>query len=527
MPVHNNELLDDPLIFDEQISFGGGMNSNDRPNSLAPNEAQLILNGRLFSNERCKKRIGHSLLATVTAAQAIQGMKHFKTPTVEKLLIACNAQMKSFDGVVVSGAIGTYVPTAGAQVHMAQLADLMLLVDGVQNVYSWDGAAFTQITGVNTPGAGYKYIVPHTERVFVLNYNNPVASSAVLDQVHACDLLDPTAGHWQNQFSFRVGGDGKPITGACPWFQFNLAVFKLNRIYVVNADPTATSAGDWTINKTSDSIGCCAHRTAVQCNDVIAFLSYKEGVRLLTPTLTNDGRFSVSDPISKKIQDWIERINWAFVQNSSAVFRNNTYRLSVPIDASQVPNYTLVYNFLNKAWEGPWSIGARCSEITEFNSDLKLVLGMDTGKLLVNNDYKGEQNLVAADFQDDGADYDFDVLSRSMNFRELKNPKTGDYCELELENLEDSGENTSASAILDEDTENEVKEDFEVETVDLPVDLPFDLKKVGIDRYAGDLMQFGPFREMAIKIHNTKGNCGMRSMNLAGYLDTVEKELTP
>jgi len=527
MPVHNNEILDDPLIFDEQVSFRGGQNSNDLPNALSREEAQLILNGRLFSNGRCKKRIGHGLYASVTANQFIQGMRHFKTPSIEKLLIACNAQMKTFDGAAVSAALATYTPTAGSQVEMAQLVSQMLIVDGSQNVYSWNGTGFTELTGAGTPGAGYKYIVEHTNRAFVFCYNNPNPAAAVLDQVHASDILDASVGHWQNQFSFRVGGDGKAITAACPWFQFNIAVFKLNGIWVVNADPTKTTAAEWTINDTNGSIGCVAHRSAVQCEDVIAFLAYKDGVRLLMPTLTNDGRFSVSEPISNKIQDWIERINWPFAHRSSAVYRNNTYRLSVPIDNSQVPNYTLVYNFLNKAWEGVWSIAARCSEITEFNSELKLVLGMDSGKLLVNNDYKGEQNLVAADFQDDGVDYDFDVLSREMDFREPKNPKTGDYCELELEHLQESGEQTQATAILDEDTESEVKSDFEVETVDLPINLPFDLRHVGLNRYAGDLMQYGQFRRIAIKIHNTAGNCGVRSISLAGFLDTMEKEITP
>ena len=101
MPVYNNELKDDPLVFAEQKDFSGGQNSAGKPADLAPNECQLIQNGDILRNGKLRKRVGHSSLGALSAGNPVQGMGYMSTATIQQLLMACNGAMFSYNGSAI------------------------------------------------------------------------------------------------------------------------------------------------------------------------------------------------------------------------------------------------------------------------------------------------------------------------------------------------------------------------------------------------------------------------------------------
>jgi hypothetical protein len=60
-------------------------------------------------------------------------------------------------------------------------------------------------------------------------------------------------------------------------------------------------------------------------------------------------------PLSDQIQNIVDEIDQAYWSGACATYYANRYIISVPVEGGDGTNQrTLVYNFLNKAWEGYW-----------------------------------------------------------------------------------------------------------------------------------------------------------------------------
>ena len=148
MPLVYNDGIDDPLLFDAQSSFLGGMVSNTRVNLLTPDQAALLQDVEVEQNGRLRTRRGfrdHGSLATVSGSGTPQGLHWFDSAQSQCLVAMVGGSIYSMDSTgawqpVHSGAVGS----AGEAAYMAQVNDRLFAVSGdTKRPTHWGGSDLT------------------------------------------------------------------------------------------------------------------------------------------------------------------------------------------------------------------------------------------------------------------------------------------------------------------------------------------------------------------------------------------------
>ena len=293
------------------------------------------------------------------------------------------------------------------------------------------GATYTAGTLSATGGGGSSFAGTYTvdgsgkiDSVTITNAGSGYTSLPTIVISHAGDgnavitpaieaIFDGTG-----NLPFKVGL-GDPVTGLASWVGFNLVVFCKNSCYVVDtggvpaASGTAPKTSDYTIRTISATTGCVSHGSIAQVGEDLFFLS-RTGVRSIRRTMEENMVASDVGVISYPIQDVIDEINWAAVENATSVFWNNRYLLSVPTGASTVNDTTIVYNTNTQSWMGVWrgdvtvTSGVPSSYInpyeyavTQFSGGKPYLISLDkVGNPLQYRDFIEDVNLVDTDFQD-------------------------------------------------------------------------------------------------------------------------------
>ncbi len=470
--------LDDPLVFERVESFAGGEDSYRRPTLLAADESQKLVNVIVRDNYEARTRPGADKLgsdyvnknvttatfasgatsitvgsatgilagdsvagtgipsgttvtdisgapilvisAATTAAGSgnytfvspIKGLFYFDTPTYQQLLAATNAKIRKYTSTTWSDA--GWTPTAGNRVEMAQGVDKVLMTDGVQNMRSYDGAAFTDLgNGANSPPVGATILCWHTGRMFASGQPaNP-------DTIWLSTRLDFGIGAWNSTVrSFRIGGgEGDPIMAMASMQGFVLAVLKESSIWLVTTDPQAEPA-DFQAEQSSLSlsygVGCVGkHAWCANANDVI-FMA-QDGVRTIRRMAAATGQYELSAPISEPIQGYIDRINTNYRHLITAVNYLEFVLFSVPLDSSTYNNAVLVWNERLGKWLGVWE-GWTPAEwcVTKFNGNIHLTFGDNAGYV---NQFKDKNSQTDdATYLDNGVGYPSKDWTKSFVF---------------------------------------------------------------------------------------------------------------
>jgi hypothetical protein len=506
MPMLTVDSMDDVLGFDACEEFRGGVNNWQAPYKLQLNEYVDGINVDLESNGLLRTRSGVTTMGgAALAAAKIQGVRYFDTATIERLFAVCNGVVSQWNGSSWAAVPG-YTPNSAARMGIAQGIDRLYFSDGVNNMHNWNGAAWTDMgtTSPNPPLA--TLICWHTSRLFAAG----VATAS--DTVYVSDILNPAAWNYVTQ-SLRVGGgEGQAIVGLLSWDNFNLVVLKESSSYIVVTDPQATVA-NWEIQPVHKSVGCVAGRTAAQVGADVWWLS-RQGVVSIR-RLVQETQREVVTTISDRIRGYIDRINWAHASKSSAVFYNNRYILSVPLDAATEPNAALVYNTLTQSWCGYWTnFNAQEFALTNFAGQLRLTLGTDDGRVKQYEDFSSV-------LTDDGVDVATQVDGRGMIFGDYRSPKAG--CDVEFEFVQ-SEATASIEVCLDESDWQMVGTSFDTAQggVTLPVDLEFSLSEGGTRQKGFDLQQFDPFRVVQFRVKSAAGLLRLRSMIASAWGNAME-----
>ena len=527
----NVEELDDPLVFDGVPSFRGGTVSNERANLLGLDQSALMVNCDINRFGKLTTRRGTAALGgVVSTATAIQGLINFQTPANNYLIAFNNGIPWQFNGVSTWTQIGAHAFTnTTTQFAYAMGVDKLYMSDGTGRFYSWDGTTLTDEHGTNSnldPPDGISLLEWFTGRMIAVAGSN--------DTLYFSNFLDAGAGKWNRVTqSFRVGeGEGDPITGVKGWSDFNLIVFKQHAIYVVNCNPNAAGTGDidlmvanYNVQPLHKKIGCLAPLTAVQVGSDIYFLA-NDGVRTIKRTAAAELQSEVSEPISYPIQDIIDRINRPYISKSCATFKDNRYLISVPLDSSTVPNYTLVYNVLLNSWSGYWT-GWNPTVYARRVPDAgpsRTVFGQANGTVSEWLDYVALADEVTATFQDRGSvDIPTTVLSRAFTFNDLFAPKTG--YRIELEFAKSLAKTVTVSYLLDGAAAPVPFSEGTIDTslgsgIVLPFLLPATLTPVGNVKRQFGLQSLNQFREVQCQVDSTKDKVSLRTVSLSGYVDS-------
>lgn len=181
-------------------------------------------------------------------------------------------------------------------------------------------------------------------------------------------------------------------------------------------------------NPTSDfpqkvlDIGCAAGATAVPVADDVLFLA-SDGVRGLFRTAMDKLQTGQSFPLTWSIPDQFARINWAQIDKACAIFFDNKYIISLPVDGSEYNNSCWVYYpSLSTTYTASTATPAQAT-----NRSWVVYDGWNIARFATMN-VGGRQNLYGVDSvtgkvykmlvgkNDDGQPIEFEILSRAEDY---------------------------------------------------------------------------------------------------------------
>jgi len=400
------------------------------------------------------------------------------------------------------------------------------------DIYKWDGSAWTNLSGdVNGKAPRNASLLRwHAGRLVAAGSSIKTRSTdatAVPDAVYFSDLLDgATWGLTTYDTQLRVGGgDGAEIVAMVPWTDFRLAVLKRNSVWVIDCDPQFPIS-DMPIQLVNGSVGCVARRSAAQVGNDVLFLA-DDGIRSLQQVVGSDQQHELSLPLSFPIQDYIKRINWSVAGNACAVFWNNLYLLSVPLDSSTTNNYIFVFDTVTSTWSGYWTnLPASCFAVRK-GSTQSLMMGLHTDNVVIEYlDYVHEEDAVDVTFKDwNGAIVLPRVTTRALTFGDAQASKKGlDY---EAQWIGTKG-NIFITLVMDEAIQD-TSDNFELTGggFAIPFTLPFRITRAGIQKQPFDLMRRKIFRELQFKIvASGVGKKQLRQITARAFLE-ADNFLTP
>ena len=470
-----------------------------------------------FSNGTTTHRQGTSILSITVSTQGL-GYTTAPAVTIGAPNIAYGTTA-SATATVTSGTISAVTVTfAGSGYTTAPTVTIAAPPSGGGH---FTATATASISSLAPPAL--RLVRQFTNRIFA------VGTGANRNTLYASDILDAEV--WKATNSIIVGGDdGEDIVAIQPFYDYEILVFKPNKIYLVAADPTATTAAGWTVRLLNDRIGCVSGRSVNFVNKDVFFLS-NDGIRSVARSIADDF-YIVGTPISEPVKNIIARINKNYVTLCNAAFYNNRYFLAIPLDTAITPSHILVYNALFNAFEGLWSIAASRMVITNFSSGFatnsqKLVFGSPTSRV---GHYLGYKDADTADATTDYVDYTStgsytsSVASKAYEFDDRIAQKFGSHYEIEFFN---SG-STNASISMRRDTDGTtVGIASNVDTrsaggITLPFTLPATLSAQTVKRIANSLRSYQKWRNMRMIVSAPSKKLSVRGIMLAANPDTIE-----
>jgi hypothetical protein len=383
------------------------------------------------------------------------------------------------------------------------------------------GATATASVSALSP-SGLRLIRQFTNRLFA------VGTGSNRNTLYASDLLDAEV--WKATNSIVVGGnDGEDIIAIQPFFDFELLVFKPNKIYLVTVDPTATTAAGWNVRLINDKIGCQASGSAIFTNKDVLFLS-NDGIRSVVRSAADDF-YTVGPTLSEQVKNVIARINRGYIGSANAAFHNNRYYLALPLDNSTTCNYMLVYNTLFGSFEGLWSIAASAMTKTNFSGGystncVKLAIGSPTGQVghlydYLDPDLQGDGN---TEFKDYGTSYASYVVTKAYDFDDRISKKYGSHYEMEFY----YSTATNCTIGMKRETDSQyVTIGTSVDTstpggLTLPFTLPATLSAQTYNFRADSLRSYQKWRNMKFKMEAPAKKLSIKQIMLAANPDTIE-----
>jgi hypothetical protein len=383
------------------------------------------------------------------------------------------------------------------------------------------GATATASVSALAP-SGLRLIRQFTNRLFA------VGTGANRNTLYASDILD--AEIWKSTNSIVVGGnDGEDIIAIQPFFDFELIVFKPNKIYLVTVDPTSTTASGWTVRLINDKIGCQAAGSAIFTNKDVFFLS-NDGIRSVVRSAADDF-YTVGPTLSEQVKNVIARINRNYIGDANGAFHNNRYYLALPLDNSITCNYVLVYNTLFNSFEGLWSISASAMTKTNFSGGystncVKLAVGSPTGQVghlydYLDPDLQGDGN---TEFKDYGTSYASYVVTKAYDFDDRISKKYGSHYEMEFY----FSTATNCTIGIKRETDSQyVTIGTAVDTstpggLTLPFTLPATLSAQTYNFRADSLRSYQKWRNMKFKMEAPSKKLSIKQIMIAANPDTIE-----
>lgn len=179
-------------------------------------------------------------------------------------------------------------------------------------------------------------------RLVVVYGFDHIAMSDVLDPLHYLPLIQ--------EFKLNTGTND-PVVALYPFNQTTILVFKKRSILAL--ENVYGDLSNVRLTEITREFGCVAAKSIASTGSDVVFLSQRGVVSLKQTEFGLEQ--SVVLPLSDAIQASIDEIDEPNAENACAAYWDNRYLLAVPVETGDGTNQrTLVYNFLNQAWDGLW-----------------------------------------------------------------------------------------------------------------------------------------------------------------------------
>ncbi len=236
--------------------------------------------------------------------------------------------------------IGTDELTTGLDTWFTQAGNKMYILNGTDNVFSYDGTTLTDMGNTDYPKG--KYAAFWKNYLFICG-DVVLNSTTYKNRVYFSDLGNPdTFTHASNWFD--VGkSDGQPITGIAPLGEF-LVIFKRRSIFVLSGsspDEWVLSASVNNLSQIASGIGCVSAKSIVQVGNDLWFMS-DDGVRSVKRN--EQGSIPLMGIVSENMRETIEDINWSYADKIAGVYFDNKVYMAIPTGTSQTNDTIMVAN---------------------------------------------------------------------------------------------------------------------------------------------------------------------------------------
>lgn len=500
---------DDKELYFIRKDASGGQNNRIHGSNIGDNQVTVLLNADIGTPYQTSKRPGNTLVEDVSnnAGTGILGFE--PDGGTNQLLITEGTNLRSWPG---SGTFTTRKSdfTTGLRTKIIKVGqsgqnDIVLISNGTDNVFAMtQGYSFTDLGDTNTSPPKTKVMTYYRNRVFALK-SNLLSFSDAFPSNYAT-AFDRTT----NAFRIPVGSE-RAVLGVR---DLGLIIMGSEQIWGLN--PSSTPSATDLPEKILDT-GCASGETAVQVGDDVLYLAY-DGVRGVFRTQQDKLQSGASYPLSYVLKEEVESINWTQIDKACAVYFDNKYFISLPVDSSSYNNEVWVYYPATQGWMviTGWNIAAFSK--LKVNGEERLY-GVDSTDGSVYRLWNGfSDNGTAINYQEEGRKEDMGqpLVTKTGGVYKLRAFGAGSYDVSVYVSIDDGDYTLLGTMSLD------------AGGLTLPFTLPATLSSTTILEEQFHLDSLGPWRQIRFKIQhndlNGNDNIIFYDRVLTTYADEYQSE---
>jgi hypothetical protein len=517
-----------------QTSFSGGQRDRDHPSLLKENEYARAINIAIREAGLAKTRDGKTK-KTEDVGASFQGATWYQPPGGTARIVQANGgRFWEWQGSGTSWTrIGTVqLNNTTSRVGFAVLNGTLLAACGENdNCYTWDGSAvnFTQLGNSNTDAPRGDIVCVQSNRVCMAGVVSTATLTNARSHIFYSDLLSVTA--WNrstNNSRVPTNGD-EPVTALSAYRGEQILAFTRNSTHVFSGINSSTPSSGVSRQTLDPNVGCVAPDSVVVIGEDAFFVSSDKQVRTIKRTI-NDIAFGVSVPITYENPNLFERIKSSAVSKCAAIFADNYYLLSAPLDTNTTNSSTVPFDTLHQKQStagivpiclGEWTNIKGGAWIKTFFSNVSQTYFIDSSNGAANLMFNGL-------YADDGSEIPVTIDMRALDFGKPSNDKTMHSVEVQV--LDTYG-NFDLNYAQDGDASFTAfytnKTISDPNSLNLPIPaFPFDLPDGGVlQRVTCGFYRKGRSRYWQLQIIHTDGPINLKYITARAFIEMMNTRL--
>lgn len=510
--ILNNVIApDDKELYVIRKDFSGGQNNRIHGSNIAENQTTVLTNVDISVPGQRSKRRGLTLIGTLESNPGT-GLYGFQPDGGTNILVETDGtKLRTWPS---SGSFTTRksdytnnLQTTILKIGQSGVGDVFVAGNGTDNWFLFNPASLSSPSDLgNSNTSPFKTTVAlYYANRFWLLYQNQLQWSDAFSADYS-SAFDRTTDY------YRV-----PVGAAMALIGIRtLGIVVLGQDQIWGVVPSTTPAATDVPEKILD-IGCVAGKTACQVGDDIYFLA-TDGVRGVFRTQQDKIQLGSSYPISYSLKTEFESLNWAQISKSYAIYFNNMYLISVPVNASSYNNQVWIYFPATQGWVviSGWNVSAWT--VMQVSGQQNLYATDSTNGLVYQALFGYSDNGVAIDYVEESRKEDLGqpLVKKCGGVLKVKALSSGSYTLTISVSIDDQSYTQLGTLSLAGNAPT------------LPVTLPFNLATTNIVEEQFHLDTLGEWYQIRIKIEHNAVNASdeitIYEYNLTTYVDPYQSE---